>query len=88
MQETTTPEAPRAAPTLTPYLDAARVHGHPHGGGRYRRIVVRMPADDVARLDVTRALFPKVSRAALVRAFTLVMLATFPEAARPDRCAP
>ena len=33
-----------------------------------------MPRADVARLDAVRALFPKASRAALVRAFTLAGL--------------
>jgi hypothetical protein len=63
------------APNLGSYLDAARAHGHRRCLGRFRRIVVRMAFDDVARLDVARARFPKASRAALVRAFTLAGLA-------------
>lgn len=63
------------APDLSTYLDAAGAHGRPHGGGRFRRIVVRMAGDDVARLDAVRARFPKASRAALVRAFALAGLA-------------
>ena len=45
--------------------------------------------DESVRLDAVRATFPKkTSRAALVRAFTLAMLAAFPEAPLPERCAP
>ena len=71
------------APDLGAYLDAARAHGRPHVGGRFRRIVVRMAPGDVARLDAVRARFPRTSRAALVRAFTLAMLATFPALEAP-----
>ena len=80
---------PVTAPNIAPHLDAARVHGRNHDGGPFRRIVVRMPPDDIVRLDAVRATFPKkTSRAALVRAFTLAMLATFPEAPLPERCEP
>lgn len=47
-------------------------HGHAHAPGTRppkRRVVVRIDAPDVTRLDALRGHFPEASRASLVRAF-------------------
>ena len=83
------PSGVASVPTVFTIIDGARAHGRPHPGGRYRRIVVRMADDEVARLDALRARFPKVSRAALVRA-SIIMLLALPGLEFPvvDRGAP
>jgi hypothetical protein len=52
----------------------AASRGHMPGTAKLRRVVVRMAAGDVARVDALRPRFG-VSRAALVRAFCLAGLA-------------
>ena len=77
---------------LDRYLAAARTHDVGSGHGRFRRVVVRMPAAEVERVDAVRKRFPKASRAALIRAFTLAALAhldaLYPPAPVPDGCVP
>jgi len=76
MQDATRNDAgPPSVHDVFTIIDGARAHGRPHPGGRYRRIVVRMADDEGARLDAVRARFPKVSRVALLRASTIVLLA-------------
>ena len=76
MQDATRNDAgPPSVPDVLTIIDGARAHGRPHPGRRYRRLVVRMADDEVARLDAVRTRFPKVSRAALLRASTIVLLA-------------
>ena len=81
MQETTrddTSEVPRDAGApgkATIATLVARAHGHRGGNTtRLRRVVMRMSAEDVSRVDALRPRF-KTPRAALLRAFLMVGLA-------------
>ena len=64
-------------PPIAALVDRAHGHRAP-GTARMRRIVLRMPAGDVARVDALRSRF-KVPRADLLRAFVLFGLATAEE---------
>jgi hypothetical protein len=73
-------EEPRGrveTPTLDTYVDRARRRGtyRANERARMRRIVLRMDADVVARIDAMLPRFPDASRASLVRAFCLFGLA-------------
>jgi hypothetical protein len=58
---------------LTQRIDRARGHGQGHGTAK-RRTVVRFDRRDVERLDALRARLGGASRAAVVRAFVLLVL--------------
>jgi len=80
------PKAGRETSPIAALVD--RTHGRRAPGAvRMRRIVLRMPAGDVARVDALLPRF-KVPRADLLRAFVLFGLAAVEEPAAPKDGAP
>jgi hypothetical protein len=61
-------------------IAASRGRGRAPGHPRMRRIVVRMDAAEVGRLDAQLPRFPESTRASLVRAFCFAGLAVAEEA--------